>query len=96
MTVYRLSTPNTRLQGSIDDVLEALSHEIEPGNYYWVDESHDLTGTELVKRLISLRAEAEPDHTYVERVTFRRSVNGPPGEYEIERVTPEGSLTPGS
>jgi hypothetical protein len=88
MTVYRVAGPSLHVRGRIEEVLGVLSLHIQPGEYYWIDEAEDLTGAELMARLIDLRDRAEAPDTYVERVSFSRRVGGAPGEYLIERVNP--------
>ena len=76
------------VRGSIDEILEVIVHEIEPAEFYWFDDGEDLRGTEVVARLIALKHEAQPPHTYVEHVVFGRSVGGNPGDYRITRIDP--------
>ena len=87
MTVYSLTGPHVDVQGPIGEVLGALILVIESGEHYWVDEfQKDLNGIDLVDTLIRLQDDAEPLHTYVEHVTFRHSLDGRSGVYQIRRV----------
>ena len=88
MTTYRLIGPSGMVHGSIDEILAVLAHEIEPAQFYWFDDREDLTGADVVVRLLALKNEAPAPHTYVESVVFGRSVGGNPGDYRITRIDP--------
>jgi hypothetical protein len=86
MTVYRLIGPRGIFRGSIDEVLQIVAQDIDPIQFYWFDDREDITGAEVVRRLLELKDHAEPDHTYVQSVVFGRSVDGRPGDFRITRV----------
>lgn len=88
MTTYRLIGPRGMVHGSIDEILAVLAQEIEPAQFYWFDDREDITGADVVGRLLALKTEAQPPHTYVENVVFGRSVGGNPGDYRITRIDP--------
>lgn len=85
MTVYRYVGPRGLIQGSIDEVLEAVIHDIEPHLFYWFEGREDLTGLEVIQRLLDLKQQAEPSHTYVQNVAFGRALGGNPGDFRITR-----------
>ena len=94
MTVYRLIGPHVVVRGSIDEILATVSAEIDPHQFYWFDDREDITGEQLMVKLIAIKEQAEPSHSYVKSVVFGRSVGGNPGDYRITRIVEPADAEP--